>query len=66
MRNIDTVDAELSFLGAVRRSIQDQGGEPSMVFVDQLLDERREPTGEGRLDRREAPSCRRPVRASPP
>ena len=45
MRDRDTIDAELRLLAAVRRSIREQGGEPSSRQVDELLDERNgEPT----------------------
>jgi hypothetical protein len=40
MRDRDTIDAELRLLAAVRRSIREQGGEPSSRQVDELLDER--------------------------
>jgi hypothetical protein len=40
MRDRDTVDAELRLLAAVRRSIREQGCEPSSRQVDELLDER--------------------------
>ena len=37
MRDRDTIDAELRLLAAVRRSIREQGGEPSSSQVDELL-----------------------------
>jgi hypothetical protein len=40
MRDRDTIDAELRLLAAVRRSIREQGGEPSSRQVDELRDER--------------------------
>jgi Protein of unknown function (DUF732) len=40
MRDRDAIDAELRRLAAVRRSIREQGGEPSSRQVDELLDER--------------------------
>jgi hypothetical protein len=40
MRDRDTIDAELRLLAAVRRSIREQGVEPSGRQVDELRDER--------------------------
>ncbi|WP_333890868.1 hypothetical protein [Mycolicibacterium gadium] len=40
MRTRDEIDAELRLLAAVRRSIGEQGDEPSGRQVDELLDER--------------------------
>jgi hypothetical protein len=45
MRDLETIDSELRFLAAVRRSIREHGGEPSSHLVDELLDERSELTG---------------------
>ena len=42
MRDPDTIDAELRLLAVVRRSIRENGGEPSSRQVDELLDERTE------------------------
>ncbi|HXB86806.1 hypothetical protein [Mycobacterium sp.] len=42
MRDLDTIDSELRFLGAVRWSIRELGGELSSRQVDPLLDERSE------------------------
>jgi hypothetical protein len=44
MRDLDTIDAELRLLAAVRWSIREQGGEPSSRQVDELLGWRRELT----------------------
>jgi hypothetical protein len=41
-RDLDTIDAELRLLAAVRWSIREHGGEPSTRLVDDLLDERNE------------------------
>lgn len=40
MRDLDAIDSELRLLGAVRRSISEQGGQPSSRHIDELLDER--------------------------
>jgi hypothetical protein len=40
VQNLETIDAELRLLAAVRRSIREQGGEPSSRQVDELPDER--------------------------
>jgi hypothetical protein len=40
MRTRKDVDAEPTLLGAVRRSIREQGGDPSTLKNDELLDER--------------------------
>jgi hypothetical protein len=40
MRDRDATDSELRLLAAVRRSIREQGDEPSSRQVDELLDER--------------------------
>jgi hypothetical protein len=40
VRERETIDADLRLLAAVRRSIREQGGEPSSRQVDELLDER--------------------------
>jgi hypothetical protein len=40
MRDRDDIDAAPRLLAAVRRSIREQGGEPSSRQVDKLLDER--------------------------
>jgi hypothetical protein len=45
MRDLDTIDSELRFHSAMRRSIRAQGGEPSSRQIDELLDERFELTG---------------------
>jgi organic radical activating enzyme len=51
MRDLDTIDAELRFHSAMRRSIRTHGGEPSCLrhqideLLDELLDERYELTG---------------------
>jgi hypothetical protein len=42
MRDLDTIDAELRLLAAVRWSIREHGGEPSSRQVDELLGWRRE------------------------
>lgn len=39
-RDLDVIDSELSLLAAVRESVREQGGRPSTVHVDELLDER--------------------------
>ena len=44
-RDLDTIDSELRFLSAVRRSIRAHGVEPSTRQIDELLDERFELTG---------------------
>jgi hypothetical protein len=46
MRDRDTIDAERCLLTAVRRSIREQGREPSMRHVDELLDERSPSAGQ--------------------
>jgi hypothetical protein len=40
VRTRDEIDDELRLLAAVRRSIREQGGEPSRRQVDELLHER--------------------------
>jgi hypothetical protein len=45
MRDLETIDAELRFLAAVRWDIREHGGEPSSRQLDKLLDERAELTG---------------------
>jgi hypothetical protein len=40
MRDLDTIDAELRLLAAVRWSIREHGGEPSSGLINELLDER--------------------------
>ena len=40
VRDLETIDAELRLLAAVRPSIREQGGEPGSRQVDELLDER--------------------------
>jgi hypothetical protein len=45
MRDLDSVDFELRLLAAVRRTIRENGGQPSSHQVDELLDERNELTG---------------------
>ena len=40
MRDRETIDSELRLLAAMRRSIRDQGGQPSCQEADALLDER--------------------------
>ena len=40
MRDRDMIDAELRLLAAVRRSIREQGGEPSSRQIDELPNER--------------------------
>jgi hypothetical protein len=45
VRDLDTIDSELRFLSAVRRSIRAHGVEPSSRQIDELLDERFELTG---------------------
>ena len=42
VRDLETIDAELRLLAAVRRSIREQGDEPGSRQVDELLDERAE------------------------
>ena len=44
MRDLDTIDSELRFHSAMRRSIRAHGGEPSSRQIDELLDERSELT----------------------
>jgi hypothetical protein len=39
MRDLDTIDSELRLLAAVRRTIRENGGEPSSRHVDELLNE---------------------------
>jgi hypothetical protein len=39
MRDLDTIDAELRLLAAVRWSIREHGGRPSSRHVDELLHE---------------------------
>jgi hypothetical protein len=39
VRDRETIEAELRLLAVVRRSIRDQGGEPSSRQVAELLDE---------------------------
>ncbi len=42
MRDIETIDSELHFVAALRRSAQERGGPgPSIDVADALLDERR-------------------------
>jgi hypothetical protein len=51
LRGLDTIDSELRFHSAMRRSIRAHGGEPSCMthqieeLLDELLDERNELTG---------------------
>jgi hypothetical protein len=40
MRDRETIDSELRLLAAMRRSIREQGGQPSCREADELLDER--------------------------
>ena len=40
MRDRETIDSELRLIAAVRRTIREQGGEPSSHQVDELPDER--------------------------
>ncbi|WP_448394101.1 hypothetical protein [Mycolicibacterium sp. XJ879] len=40
MRTRDEIDAEQRLRAPVRRSIREQGGEPSSRQVDELLDQR--------------------------
>src|SRR5580693_5833838 len=40
MRDRQTIDSELRRIATVRRSMREQGGEPSCREVDELLDER--------------------------
>jgi hypothetical protein len=40
MRTLDAIDAEPRLLGAVRAAPGDSGGQPTMMAVDELLDER--------------------------
>jgi hypothetical protein len=40
MRDIETIDPDLRLIAAVRRSVREDGGEPSSRQVDELLDER--------------------------
>lgn len=42
MRDVGVVDSELSLIAAVRQSVREQGGQPSTVHVDELLDERQD------------------------
>ena len=39
VRNLDDIDAELRLIRAVRRTIEQCGGESSTVVVDRLLDD---------------------------
>jgi hypothetical protein len=39
VRTLDVVAAELRLLAAVRASIREQGGQPGVSYVDELLDE---------------------------
>ena len=39
-RDVEDIDQELSLLATVRASVRSQGGRPSTVHVDKLLDER--------------------------
>lgn len=39
-RDVDDIDQELTLLATVRASVREQGGRPSTVHVDELLDER--------------------------
>jgi hypothetical protein len=43
VRDLDTVDAELRLLAAVRWTGREHGDEPSSRHIDELLDERRSP-----------------------
>jgi hypothetical protein len=47
MRGLETIDAELRLLAAMRWSIREHGGEPSSREVDELLDERVDLLAEG-------------------
>jgi hypothetical protein len=40
VRDRDTIDAELRLIAAVRRTIRENGVEPSIRHADELLDER--------------------------
>ena len=40
MRNRETIDSELRLIALARRSIREQGGQPSSRELDELLDER--------------------------
>jgi hypothetical protein len=42
-RDLGAIDSELSLIAAVRESVREQGGRPSMVHVDELLDARANP-----------------------
>ncbi len=44
-RGQETIDSELRLLAAVRRTIRENGGQPSSHHADELLDERNELTG---------------------
>ena len=46
-RDIDAIDRELSLLAVVRASLREGGGKPSMLAVDELLDERLAHCGAG-------------------
>jgi hypothetical protein len=45
VRDLDTIDSELRFLCALRRSIRAHGLKPSSRKIDELLDERFELAG---------------------
>jgi hypothetical protein len=52
MRDIDTIDSELTLVAALRRVARERGGPlPSIGVADGLRDERRELTGLHRLTR---------------
>ena len=52
MRDIETIDAELRLVAALRRAARERGGPPPWTAVaDVLPDERRELTGLPRLTR---------------
>jgi hypothetical protein len=44
MRDLDSIDHELSVLAGIRRRARSRGGPESSASIDQLLDERNELT----------------------
>ena len=50
MRDIEVIDSELRLLLAIRHIVREEEGRPpSTARIDELLDERSEPTGSCRL-----------------
>ncbi|WP_425173842.1 hypothetical protein [Mycobacterium sp.] len=63
MRDPETIDSGLRLIAAVRRSIREHGGEPSIRHVDALLDERlvhRGRAGRGETSQSGLAAARRP------